>query len=460
MVLGRVKGLCSLAHVGALAIGVIVLAACAPDAPTPLAANQEPPATFMSARPGPVLPYADTELGSLIKNPPASLAGERLNVELLRRFYARRGFAPVWTDREPQADSLVKAVLSAGDHGLSPELFHANALRSRAKLPALEREVLLSSAFLSYADALARGAMPVERRKDNEALTLEPVDVAAVLDAAVDSRDPAAMIEALAPTTPTYRLLRQSLRTATARVREIEVNLERERWLPRRLPSDRVWVNVPDGRLVLYRNDQPVFSTRVIVGRDEMRKQSPEFQTTIRGIVFNPPWNVPEDIAREEILPKALADPSYLARHNMVMLPNGGVQQVAGDSSALGHLMFEMNNQFDVYLHDTPSKDLFARDSRRFSNGCIRVEKPRELAALLMQQPTDAVDQVIATGSTTRRDLPQPMPVFVVYQTAFADVDGVVQYRADVYRRDADVWQHLDPKRRAAATVRVAGLGR
>ena len=104
---------------------------------------------------------------------------------------------------------------------------------------------------------------------------------------------------------------------ATTRLREIEVNLERERWLPRRLPADRVWVNVADGRLVLYRDDRPVFSTRVIVGQDDRRNQSPEFQASIDGVWFNPPWNVPQDIATEEILPKVRQRPelSGAAQH-------------------------------------------------------------------------------------------------------------------------------------------------
>ena len=280
--------------------------------------------------------------------------------------------------------------------------FTQTLLRSPAALPALERELLLSNAFLSYADALARGAVPVERRRDDETLTPEPIDVAAALDAAIGSPDPAAVIEGLAPATPTYRMLRQALqdKTATTRLREIKVNLERERWLPRPLPADRVWVNVADGRLVLYRDDQPVFSTRVIVGMNERRNQSPELQTSIDGLWFNPPWNVPKDIA-EGMLAKARHDPTYLARHNMVVLPDGGLQQRGGGTSALGQLMFHMKNRFDVYLHDTPSKNLFGRDDRRFSHGCIRVEDPRKLAALLMRQPIEAIDESIATGSTT-----------------------------------------------------------
>ena len=125
-------------------------------------------------------------------------------------------------------------------------------------------DMLLSDAFLTYADALARGAVPVERRRDNQALAPEPIDVAAVLDSATNSDDPASVIEALAPTTPTYVALRQALkkhrsgtpgssRTSTERLQTIEVNLERQRWLPRPLPASRAWVNVADEQLVLYR---------------------------------------------------------------------------------------------------------------------------------------------------------------------------------------------------------------
>jgi murein L,D-transpeptidase YcbB/YkuD len=414
--------------------------------------------------------YGNADLGALINSGRELIvAGERLNVGLLKRFYARHGFAPVWTSRQSEANSLMNAVLHAGDHGLAPELFHANSLRSAATLSPTERELLLSDAFLSYADALARGVIPIERRRDDEALTPTPIDVAAALDAIIGAPDPATAIEALAPTTPTYRALRLALlnaqtgvsgggRIAAPRLREIAVNLERERWLPRRLPPDRVWVNAADERVVLYRDDRPVFSTKVIVGQDERRNQSPEFQATIDGVLFNPPWNIPPYIATEEILPKASRDPNYLAQRNMIMLPDGGLQQLAGPNSGLGQLMFEMRNRFDVYLHDTPSKALFGRDNRRISHGCIRVENPRELAALLMQQPVDAIDQTIATGGTTHSALPTPVPVFVVYQTVFADDDGRLQFRADVYGRDAEIGQYLDLARRPVAEREAPGL--
>jgi murein L,D-transpeptidase YcbB/YkuD len=357
------------------------------------------------------------------------------------------------------------AVLRAGDQGLDPELFHATPLRHGATLPPLDRELLLSDAFLSYADALARGAVPVKRRSDDETLTPGPIDVAAALDAAIGSPDPAAVIEALAPTTPTYKALREALQryrsgapagdeATTNRLRTIEVNLERQRWLPRPLPADRVWVNVADERLVLYRADQPVFSTRVIVGQDVERNQSPEFRAMIDGIVFNPPWIIPEDIATREILPKISHDPNYLTRNNMVMLPNGEMEQLPGPDAGLGLIMFYMPNRFEVYLHDTPDKYVFSRDDRRISHGCIRLQNPREFGALLMQQPVDTINQAIAMGSTTLNNLPAPVPVFVVYQTAFVDTDGTLQFCPDFYNRDAGIWQLL--QRRGQGRDRAA----
>jgi murein L,D-transpeptidase YcbB/YkuD len=457
-----------LPRVGLMAGAAIALvAACAPADPPVVAPDRGKPLALVSAPAGPHLAHGNTELGELIESAPKSIIrGERLNVELLRSFYARHGFKPVWTTRQAQVDSLMDAIARAGDHGLSPELFHADLLRSQVtSLSTLDRELLLSNAFLSYADALARGAMPIERRRDDEVLTPAPIDVAAALDTAIRSPDPGAVIEALAPATPTYRALRQALQVsragggkiATTRLREIEVNLERERWLPRRLPADRVWVNAADGRLVLYRNDQPIFTTRVIVGQDERRNQSPEFEAMIQGIWFNPPWIVPEDIARDEILPKARTDPNYLAKHNMVLRPDGVLEQKEGGNSGLGHFLFDMNNRFDVYLHDTPSRELFTRDNRRISHGCIRVEKPDELVALLMRQQVETIKEAIATGDTYHRRLPAPVPVFVIYETAFADDDGKLQFRPDIYRRDAEIREYLDPKGRAVAERKAPG---
>ncbi|WP_158925232.1 L,D-transpeptidase family protein [Acidisphaera sp. S103] len=460
---GRQKPLTSVrGHVSRRATltgGTIALAAAC--ALAGCAADPEPDAASVDA------PHADTDIGNLIGGAPnLAIAGQHLNVALLRRFYARHDFEPVWTTRQDQANSLLNGVLHAGDQGLDPALFHTDLLRHEAALQPLDRELLLSDAFLSYADALARGAVPVERRRDDETLAPKPINVAAALDAAIDSPNPAAVIEALAPTTPTYRALREALhkyrsgapaggKGATNRLRTIAVNLERQRWLPRPLPADRAWVNVADERLVLYRADRPVFSTRVVVGEDIERNQSPEFRAVIDASFYNPPWVVPSDIAAREILPRVSHDPSYLTRNKMILLANGEVEQLPGPDAGLGLIMFDMPNRFDVYLHDTPDQYIFNRDDRRISHGCIRVQNPREFAALLMRQPIDAIDQGIAMGGTTRNDLPTPVPVFVVYQTAFVDTDGTLRFCADFYNRDAEIWRQLQrrPEGRGPAAM-------
>lgn len=449
--------------------GIAIAATCALAAPAAFAAERVnavlvpaalTPEEAAPGAPAVAVPRPTTELGSRIENAPGlAIAGEKLNLGLLRRFYAAHAYEPVWTTRQAQADALLKAVLRAGDHGLDPNLFHAALLRNAANLAPLDRELLLSDAFLSYADALARGIFPIERRMDDEDLTPEPIDVAAALESAIASPDPGAAIEALAPTTPTYRALRQALQAAhmaggdgagANRLRQIEANLERQRWLPRQMPSERVWVNSADAKLTYFRGDMPIFTTRVIVG--ETDKQSPELRATIDGVLFNPPWNVPYSIVSKEIMPKLASDPGYLAKHRMTMRPGGGLQQAP--PSALGQIKFEMPNRHDVYLHDTPNRNLFARDNRRLSHGCIRVQNPRELAALLLKQPVDAVNSGIAGGATNRRNLPSPIPVFVVYQTAFLDTDGSLQFRPDVYNRDPEILPHLRSVRQAPVAER------
>jgi murein L,D-transpeptidase YcbB/YkuD len=481
----------ALARQLAAIVAVCALAAASADAQAPenraamlLPASLQPAETAAGASPAAT---GDSEIRNRIAGAGIVVGGEQLHGTLLRQFYAAHNFEPVWATRQAQADALVNAVLRAGEHGLDPSMFHGALLRNTAALPPIERELVLTDAFLAYANALANGAVPVELRMDDEDLTPEPIAVAAALDNALNSPDPAASVGALAPKSPDYAALRRALqsyqsaaangaaapiggvgvgsrqppglpidRTADksneTRLRQIAVNLERLRWLPRSLPADRVWVNTANAQLVLYQGGQPVFTTRVVVG--DVDKQTPEFQTTIDSLLFNPPWNIPVSIATKEILPKVARDPDYLSRHHMVTRSNGAIQQLPGAGTALGQLKFEMQDRFDVYLHDTPLKKLFSRDNRRQSHGCVRVENPRELAARLLQQPVEVINKGVALGYTNRRMLPAPVPVFLVYQTAFAGADGSIEFRPDVYERDDEIWQHLHPAPQAPVAQR------
>ncbi len=432
--------------------------AARPDVPSPGAATPE------------ATPFTgNLEIKTRLDAPgKLTVAGEQLHGWLLRRFYIAHGYQTVWDGHPAEASRLLRdAVMRAADQGLEPGFFHANLLGERGpNLSTVERDLLLSDAFLSYADALARGAMPIEERMDDEDLTPEPVDIVAVIDAAIAAPDPAKVIETLAPASAEYETMRRAyaeyranalgahgarskaVRTspehpaaAPARLRQLVVNLERLRWLPRQIPRDRIVVNAAIARLQLFRDDRPVFTTRVVVG--ETDKQTPELQSTIADVLLNPPWNIPRSIAQTEILPKLAADPGYLTSHHMRFRSNGAIQQEAGPYSALGRLKFEMNDRYDVYLHDTPTKSLFQSAARMMSHGCVRVENPRTLAVMLLGQPMEAIDKGIAVGHTARRALPVPMPIFIVYQTAYGESDGSVRFSGDPYGRDEEIWRYL-----------------
>jgi murein L,D-transpeptidase YcbB/YkuD len=231
----------------------------------------------------------------------------------------------------------------------------------------------------------------------------------------------------------------------TRRLDQIRANLERWRWAPRTLPAYRVELNIADPSLVLFDPAAPTLSMRAIVGKAD--KRTPTFQDHIDAVVLNPPWNVPPDIAAKEVWPKIRRDPGYMAREGFVVRPGGGLQQRPGPKCALGTIKFDLSNPFGVYLHDTPSRSLFARDSRDLSHGCMRLEKPNALAKRLLRDeaawPEDRIDMVLASGVTVRAPLQRPVPVFVFYWSAFVDDQGQVEFRSDVYHWDEDLLELL-----------------
>lgn len=492
--LGRDTGWRILPKAFAATVAVAAIVAAGAGA---VAAPGDTGAVFAPAQPV----VAGGEIAARLQASTIQVGGEPVHAALLRRFYEFHGFAPIWPGREAAAAALWAAVQRAGQHGLDPNAFHARLLANPAALSATDRDLLLSDAVVAYADALANGAMPLASRLDDEDLSPPMTDAAAAVEGALRAADPAAAVEALAPNTPAYAALKQArarylalvaaggwpkmtsssplaaveqrvaaegyanLRAfqqahgippdgrlgpatiqelnvgADERARQVAVNLERLRWLPRQMPADRVVVNAASAQLRLFRANQAVFTTRVVVGQED--KQTPEFQATIESVLFNPPWNVPLSIATKEILPKLEAQPDYLERHHMVRRRGGGIQQLPGAGTALGQLKFEMPNRYDVYLHDTPLKNLFSRDNRNQSHGCVRVQNPRELASLLLQDTPEGIARSIAVSGSHRRALPQPVPVFITYQTAFLDDSGAIAFRHDVYDRDAEVWQVL-----------------
>jgi murein L,D-transpeptidase YcbB/YkuD len=228
------------------------------------------------------------------------------------------------------------------------------------------------------------------------------------------------------------------------RVGQIVANLERWRWLPRDLPATRVEVNIAAADVNFIKDNKSVLPMRAIIGRPS--KRTPMFEAQINAIIVNPSWYVPAEIAAKEVLPKAARDPGFMEREGFVVEADPArpghtrVRQRPGDLNALGHIKFELPNSFDVYLHDTPVRQLFDRDRRALSHGCIRVEKPLDFASALLEGDPlwsgDSIVQAIAEGGTRRIELIRPVPVFVLYWTAFVGQDGIVNFRDDLYRWD------------------------
>ena len=252
---------------------------------------------------------------------------------------------------------------------------------------------------------------------------------------------------------PTGQLGKQTLaalnRPAPDRVAQILANMERWRWLPPTLPSDRIQVNIAAAVLTLFQADQPVLSMRAVTGKPD--DQTPMLTSEIRSIVLNPPWNVPSDIAAKEILPKEHAHPGYMKRNDFIVIstPEGGtrIQQKAGDKAALGKVKFDFVNRYGVYLHDTPTKTTFARFTRQASHGCVRLERAQILADALMSGdpvwPPDKVQQTLDSKKTVRAPLARPIAVYLMYWTAFVGPDGLAEFRADPYDWDSALMQRI-----------------
>jgi murein L,D-transpeptidase YcbB/YkuD len=236
------------------------------------------------------------------------------------------------------------------------------------------------------------------------------------------------------------------------RVDQIRANLERWRWLPRGLPATRVDVNIPGAHLTFYRDNKPALEMKAVAGKPG--NSTPMLQSVIHSIVLNPPWNVPDSIAAKELWPKARANPGYFEQEGYQVISTAGgsrIQQRPGPNNALGLVKFDFDNPFAVYLHDTPNKAAFERDVRALSHGCVRLERPMELAiALFNGQPgwdEQKIDEVIAGGETTKAQLAAHTPVFLLYWTAYVDEQGVINFRPDVYNWDKALLGVLDAGR-------------
>ena len=259
------------------------------------------------------------------------------------------------------------------------------------------------------------------------------------------------------------------------RLQSVIVAMERERWINRPRGQRHVWVNLTDFTAAIMDNDRVTFSTRSVVGANDPDRRSPEFSDVMEYMVINPSWYVPRSIITKEYLPMLQRNRNAVSQLDITdsrgrVVSRSSVnfnqytektfpysmRQGPSRGNALGLVKFIFPNKYNIYLHDTPSKSLFGREVRAFSHGCIRLNDPFDFAyALLAKQTSDPegfFQSRLSTGAEARVNLDAPVPVHIVYRTAFTHVNGQLQFRRDVYGRDAQIWNALS---RAGVAVRA-----
>ena len=232
---------------------------------------------------------------------------------------------------------------------------------------------------------------------------------------------------------------------ADAREGQLLVNMERMRWIPALNEYDElILVNIPDFRLHYFEKGVPVWNCKVVVGTPV--NKTVVFSGVMDYVVFSPYWYVPQSIIRNEIGSARARSPAYLRRKNMEWV-GGQLRERPGPNNSLGLVKFIFPNSNSIYLHDTPAKALFERDTRAFSHGCIRVEKPFDLAKRVLAYDSSWTDEKIRSamkaGVEKKVVLQRKIPVYIGYFTAFADRDGLVHFRKDVYNRDGKLLEML-----------------
>ncbi len=488
--------------------------------------------------------------------------------EEVTRLYLLRAFVPAWIDADGRAvdaaGQFVDALRELHTEGLEPAYYRPDEIAARLDAIAdgngsldqlVDLDLLLSDTWLTLAGHLLRGRVDPERLYGQWLASPRERDLVSLLDTALASGDPVAVLGELEPAYPAYARLRAALaqlrtidpasepprvasgfalrlgdedervpsirrrlrftgdlvedadlddtrfdglvdaallsfqarhgleadgifgrgtrmmlnRSPAELVEQVELNMERFRWLPQAPEPRHLRVNIADFRLELVEENEVVMAMDVIVGKPF--RQTPVFGGSMTYLVFNPAWHVPPTVAREDMLPRLKRDPASLAKDGIRVLQGWGenereidpatvdwrkvsprglpyhFRQDPGPNNALGRVKFMFPNRFSIYMHDTPARELFNRAQRDFSSGCIRVERPQDLATqLLLEDPAWTPERVAEamTGNAERSvSLPRAIPVYLYYLTAWVDETGQVQHREDIYERDARLREAL-----------------
>jgi L,D-transpeptidase YcbB len=358
--------------------------------------------------------------------------------------------APVVADwKRNNAEDLLAFVERIGEEGLDPADYRPDDLRQAIEAGGEPLDTIATAIFLNVASDLMFGHVRGDARIDWHVQddSWNVYDQQALLDRALPGDGMADTLRSLLPTHPQYGGLKAQLAAATdpALKDRIRVNMDRWRWLPRDLGRKYVIVNVPAYTVALVEGGEVLSRRRAVAGA--IKTPTPQLSATITGAIFNPWWEVPASIA-----PEVRGKKGYVTAKT----PDGGVRyrQPPGPSNALGRVKLVMPNRHAIYLHDTNARNLFNRQARAFSHGCIRTEDAVGFAETLLEGTEWdrlKIDQTIATGKATQANMATPVPVYIVYFTvaSTSDAPGIVSYK-DMYGRDGKVVAALTERSPAA----------
>jgi murein L,D-transpeptidase YcbB/YkuD len=462
--------------------------------------NAEPASVAtVEPQPKPLSPLAEAIARRIAAIAPSVATSER---SAIAAAYQARAHEPIWTGKDglsAPGRALAAELHNADDWGLKGADFDVPQPAERASEELVaDTEIRLTLALLKYARHARGGRFdPTQLSNyiDRKPPLLEPKRV---LDEIAAATEPDAYLRGLHPRHPQFEALRQkylALRSGAApaeptpapadrpqakgkkpaaasspssNLRRVLLNMEQWRWMPEDLGTIYVWVNIPEFTLRLVRDGKVVHSERVITGKPD--NQTPIFSEQMASIVFHPFWGVPDSIKVKEILPSLLRGGNVLER-NGLRLQSGGrdidhqsvdwstvdirrfhVYQPPGGANVLGVVKFLFPNKHDVYMHDTPTKDLFNATQRTFSHGCMRLRNPLQLAEAILAADKgwskDHVYRLAGPGAQQNNQvhLTTKVPVHVTYFTAFANEDGRLDLRPDIYGHEERIQMGLDGK--------------
>ena len=397
-------------------------------------------------------------------------------------FYRGRDFAPLWVKSGgplPATKQVIDFLHGVAADGLDPKDYPTPTFADHSPERLAADEIALMNSVATFVRHASIGRVAFCRVSGSIYFDLKSPDLQQVLEKIAGSNNVAATLDSLNPQQPQYKELKSALARArktqdadagtrggktktpgahqnghrqakipAATIDAILANMERWRWLPRDFGAAYVMVNIPDYTLTVVDDGKSVWSTRIVVGQPG-KHATPLLAETMKYITFNPTWNVPPSIIRNEYLPALARDPTALARIGLRIGRNSDgsirIYQPPSERNALGRVRFNFPNQFLVYQHDTPDKYLFSKPVRAYSHGCMRVENPDKYAETLLSisQPEEGytAQRIRSLYGRGERNinLKTPIPVYLTYQTVSFNEAGEIQTRPDIYGLDKNV---------------------